>query len=53
MEHSKKVLCVTFISHDQTSEVLQPSKKPLDFPVLLVSLNLIPLARSVETRQAA
>jgi hypothetical protein len=23
---------VTFLSHDQTSEVLQPGKKPLDFP---------------------
>jgi hypothetical protein len=38
MEHPKKVLSVTFISHDQTSEVLQPSKKPLDFPAPLVSL---------------
>jgi hypothetical protein len=38
MEHPKKVLGVTFISHDQTSEVLQPGKKPLDFPAPLVSL---------------
>ena len=38
MEHPKKVLGVTFISHDQTSKVLQPSKKPLDFPPPLVSL---------------
>src|SRR5712691_4214868 len=38
MEHPEKVLGVTFISHDQTSEVLQPGKKPLDFPAPLVSL---------------
>ncbi len=38
MEHPKKVFGVTFISHDQTSEVLQPGKKPLDFPAPLVSL---------------
>jgi hypothetical protein len=38
MEHPKTILGVTFISHDQTSEVLQPGKKTLDFPALLVSL---------------
>jgi hypothetical protein len=38
MEHPKKILGVTFISHDQTSEVLQPGKKPLDFPAPLVPL---------------
>jgi hypothetical protein len=38
MEHPKKVLGVTFISHDQTSEILQPGKKPLDFPAPLISL---------------
>ena len=38
MEHPKKVLGVTFISHDQTSEVLQPGKKPLDLPAPMVSL---------------
>jgi hypothetical protein len=38
MEHPKKVLSVTFISHGQTSKVLQPSKKLLDFPAPLVSL---------------
>jgi hypothetical protein len=38
MEHPKKLLGVTFISHDQASKVLQPSKKPLDFPTPLVSL---------------
>jgi hypothetical protein len=36
--HPKKVLGVTFISHDQPSKVLQPGKKPLDFPAPLVSL---------------
>jgi hypothetical protein len=38
MEHPRKVLGVTFISHDQTSKVLQSSKKPRDFPAPLVSL---------------
>jgi hypothetical protein len=38
MEHPKKVLGVMFISHDQTSEVLQPGKKPLDFPAPPASL---------------
>jgi hypothetical protein len=38
MEHPKKVLVVTFISNDQTPEVLQPGKQPLDFPPSSVSL---------------
>jgi hypothetical protein len=38
MEHSKKVFSVTFISREQTSEVLQPGKKPLDLRAPLVSL---------------
>jgi len=38
MKHPKKVLGVTFIVHDQTSEVLEPSQKPLDFRAPLVSL---------------
>ena len=38
MEHPKKVLGVRFKSHDQTSKVLQPSKKPLDLPAPLVSI---------------
>jgi hypothetical protein len=32
MEHAEKVLGVTFISNDQTPEVLQPGKQPFDFP---------------------
>jgi hypothetical protein len=38
MEHPKKVLGVTFISHNYTSKVLQPGKKPFDFPAPFVSL---------------
>ena len=38
LEHPEKVFCVTFIPNDQTPEVLQPGKKPLDFPAPLVSL---------------
>ncbi len=32
MEHRKKVLAATFISDDQTTEVLQPGKESLYFP---------------------
>jgi hypothetical protein len=38
LEHPEKVFGVTFISNDQTPEVLQPGKQPLDFPPSLVSL---------------
>ena len=31
MEHPEEVFGVTLISNDQTPEVLQPGKQPLDF----------------------
>jgi len=40
MEHPKKVLGVTFISHDHTAKVLQPCKKSLDFPASPIPLEL-------------
>jgi hypothetical protein len=38
LEHPQKVFGVTFISNDQTPEVLQPGAQPLDFPPSSVSL---------------
>ena len=38
LEHPEKVFGVTFISNEQTPEVLQPGKQPLDFPPSSVSL---------------
>jgi hypothetical protein len=38
LEHPEKVLGVTFMPNDQTPEVLQPGKQPLDFPPSSVSL---------------
>jgi hypothetical protein len=38
LEHPEKVFGVTFISNDQSPEVLQPGKQPLDFPPSSVSL---------------
>src|ERR1700758_5607867 len=32
LQHPQKVLGVTFVSDDQTPEVLQPGKQSLDFP---------------------
>jgi len=37
LKHSEKVLGVTFISNDQTPEVLQLGEQPLDFPPSPVS----------------
>ncbi len=48
MEHAEKVLGVTFISNDQTPEVLQPGKQPFDFPPAVSSR-----ARAVMTRHHA
>jgi hypothetical protein len=38
LEHSEKVLGETFVSNDQTPEVLQPGKQPFDLPPSSVSL---------------
>ena len=38
LKHTNKVLRVTFISNDQTPEVLQPGKQPLDLPPSSISL---------------
>src|SRR5262249_37972663 len=38
LDHPEKVFGVRFISNDQTPEVLQPGKQPLDFPPSSVSL---------------
>jgi hypothetical protein len=38
LEHPEEVFGVTLISNDQTPEVLQPGKQPLDFPPSPVSL---------------
>jgi hypothetical protein len=37
LQHPEKVLGVTFISNDQTPEVLQPGKQLFDFPPAPVS----------------
>ena len=52
LEHTEKVLRVTFISNDQTPEVLQPRKQPFDFPPSLVSLHpasILSRVRSIST----
>jgi len=44
LKHPEKVLGVTLISNDQTPEVLQPGKQPLDLPHS--SMSLQPTIRS-------
>jgi len=38
LKHPEKVLGVTFIPNDETPEVLQPGKQPLDLPPSSISL---------------
>jgi hypothetical protein len=48
MEHAEKVLGVTFISNDQTPEVLQPGKQPFDFPPAVLRVrNLLVVGRTL------
>jgi len=32
VKHSKKVLSISFVTDDESSEVLQPGKQPFDLP---------------------
>jgi len=32
IKHPEKVLCLSFVAHDQPTEVLQPSEQPLNLP---------------------
>jgi hypothetical protein len=47
LEHPEKVFGVTFISNDQSPEVLQPGKQPLDFPPSSVSLQPTSILRRI------
>src|SRR5262249_24747457 len=47
MDHAEKVLSVSFISHNQTAEVLQPGKQPFDPPTVTVSSQASPILSSV------
>jgi hypothetical protein len=38
LKHTEKVLGVTFLSNDQTPEVLEPIKQPLDLTPSSISL---------------
>ena len=47
VEHPEKILCISFVAHDQSPEVLQPGKQSLNLPASPIAAHATQVLRCV------